>query len=217
MCGVVVLAGMMLSSCAGVPARPADSAEAPPASSPSVPDQLYRETGTAAWRGKEMQGRTAASGEVFDMDGLSAAHRTLPFGTIVRVTNLDNLKSVKVKISDRGPFTKARVLDLSYGAARELGFVAQGTARVRIETNDAVRGAASYSVMAAVFTEEENARLLKERLNRMFEVVTILPFETNVARVWRVRVGSYSSEERAEQIAKRLMLEGLEPVVVRKD
>lgn len=177
----------------------------------------YRETGVAGWYGKEFQGKKTASGKVFDMEGLSAAHRTLPLGTVVRVTNLDNLKNIDVKIIDRGPFVKNRILDLSYGAARELGFLESGTARVKVETLKPVRGAARYTVEAAAFTEEENARLLKERLSKKFELVYIVQTETSIARLYHVRIGSYTAEERAKQIAGKLMLEGLEPVVLLKD
>jgi rare lipoprotein A len=217
-------------ACAGrvVPlAAPAATAPAPVAAPAAVPvsvpvpvtkpKEMYRETGMAAWYGKDLHGKKTASGEVFDMYGLSAAHRTLPLGTVIHVTNLDNFKSIQVKINDRGPFFKSRFLDLSYGAAKALGFVAQGTARVRIETLDAVRGPVQYTVQAAVFTEEENARVLKERLDTKFEMVSIVPFETNSARFYRVQVGAYASENRAEHVAGKLMLEGLEPIVVRKD
>ena len=196
------------------PAPPVAAAEPAPA---PVPEQIYRETGFAAWYGKELHGKRTANGEAFDMNALSAAHRTLPLGTSLRVTNLDNFKSITVKITDRGPLARSRVLDLSYGAARELGFVSQGTARVRIETLETVRDPAVYTVQAANFTEEENAKLLKERLSKKFETVSIVTSETNLARFYRVRVGSYTSEERAEQVAGKLMLEGLEPVVMRKD
>ncbi len=216
----------LLAACAGREVPPTPVAAIAPSPVPvSVPVPLqrpvqeanYRETGIAAWYGKELHGKQTANGEVFDMYGLSAAHRTLPLGTLVRVTNLDNFKSITVRINDRGPFLKSRFLDLSYGAAKELGFVSQGTARVKIETVEAVRDPAQYTVQAAVFTEEENARMLKERLNTRFGVVSIVPFETNIARFYRVQVGTYASEDRAEQAARKLTLEGLEPVVVRKD
>jgi rare lipoprotein A len=185
--------------------------------SPPVKDWIYRETGVAAWHGKDLQGKRTASGETFDMNALSAAHRTLPLGTSLRVTNLENLKSIIVRITDRGPLEKSRVLDLSYGAARELDFVSLGTARVRIETQETAHEAAVYTVMAANFTEKENAKFLKERLSRKFEAVSIVTYETNLVKFYQVRVGSYASEERAEQGAGKLMLEGLEPVVMRKD
>jgi rare lipoprotein A len=223
----------LISACAGrevpsvtpiaiVPSRAEATAAVPPSEPlPAVsvlkPKDIYRETGIAAWYGEDLQGKRTASGEVFDMYGLSAAHRTLPLGTIVSVTNLDNFKSVTVRINDRGPFLKSRILDLSYGAAKALGFVAQGTARIRIETLDAVNGPAKYTVQAAVFLEEENARMLKERLDTKFEAVSIVPFETNSAMFYRVRVGAYASEEHADHVARKMMLEGLEPIVMRKD
>lgn len=223
----LLLSLALLVACAGrqVPPTPvAAVAQSPvevsvpvPVPVPPVQEAKYRETGIASWYGKELHGKLTANGEIFDMYGLSAAHRILPLGTLVRVINLDNFKSITVKINDRGPFHKSRFLDLSYGAAKELGFVSQGTARVKIETVEAVRDPAQYTVQAAVFTEEENARMLKERLNTRFGVVSIIPFETNMARFYRVQVGTYSSEEHAEQAARKLTLEGLEPVVVRKD
>ncbi len=89
--------------------------------------------GYASYYGKEFHGKKTASGEIFDMYQLTAAHRTLPLGTICRVTNLDNQKSVIVKINDRGPFVEGRILDLSYGAAKALGGLSKGIIPVRIE------------------------------------------------------------------------------------
>ena len=89
--------------------------------------------GRASWYGKEFHGKKTASGEVFNMFAYTAAHRRLPFGTKVRVTNLENGKSVVVKINDRGPFIKGRIIDLSYAAAKKIDLVKMGVARVRIE------------------------------------------------------------------------------------
>jgi rare lipoprotein A len=182
-----------------------------------VPGRIYRETGVAAWHGEESNGKKKARNEVFDREMIAAAHRTLPLGTLVRVTNLKNSKSINVTITERGPFIKSRILDLSYGVAKELDFIAHGIARVKIETVDEVRDPGPYTVQAAVYTEEENAKLLKYRLSKRFELVFIVPLETNITRLYCVRVGSYASEERAEQIADKLKVEGLEPVVLRKD
>ncbi len=105
----------------------------PPAQAAPAPPIGYSETGVASWYGPEFQGRRTASGEIFDMHALTAAHRTLPFGSIVRVTRLDTGAEVVVRINDRGPFAKGRILDLSYAAALKLDLVRSGTARVRIE------------------------------------------------------------------------------------
>jgi rare lipoprotein A len=93
----------------------------------------YRETGKASWYGQSFHGRRTASGESFDRHELTGAHRTLPFGTVVKVTNLGNGRSALVRINDRGPFAGNRIIDLSYAAAREIGMAGRGVAKVRVE------------------------------------------------------------------------------------
>jgi rare lipoprotein A len=87
----------------------------------------------ASWYGHELQGNLTASGEIYDLNGLTAAHQTLPFGTILRVTNLANWKSILLRVNDRGPHLARRVLDVSWAAAKSLEFIDAGTARVRVE------------------------------------------------------------------------------------
>ena len=96
----------------------------------------FSQTGAASWYGRQFHGRKTASGETFDMNGLTAAHRTLPLNCYIRVTNKENGKSVVVKVNDRGPFHGNRVLDLSYGAAKRLGVTNAGVAKVSIERVD---------------------------------------------------------------------------------
>jgi rare lipoprotein A len=110
------------------------SAESSSASS-AKPDGKadFRQVGTASWYGPGFHGKKTASGERFDQNKLTAAHRSLPLDTVVKVTNLDNGKAVKVSINDRGPYAGKRVIDLSRAAARELDMTDDGTARVRIE------------------------------------------------------------------------------------
>jgi rare lipoprotein A len=103
-----------------------------PAASPASIERHHAETGQASWYGKAHHGERTASGEPFDIHALTAAHRTLPFGTIVRVTDLRSKRSVTVRINDRGPFRRDRIIDLSYEAARRLGVVSRGTARVKV-------------------------------------------------------------------------------------
>jgi len=91
------------------------------------------EKGIASWYGKKYHGRLTANGERYDMHKMTAAHRTFPFGTVVEVTNLENGRKARVRINDRGPFVKGRIIDLSYKAARELEMVESGVVRVRIE------------------------------------------------------------------------------------
>jgi rare lipoprotein A len=92
----------------------------------------YSEKGTASWYGGKYHGRLTANGERYDMHAMTAAHRTLPFGVVVEVVNLENGRKTRVRINDRGPFKKGRIIDLSYAAARKLGMVRQGLARVKI-------------------------------------------------------------------------------------
>ncbi|KGT48732.1 MULTISPECIES: septal ring lytic transglycosylase RlpA family protein [Acinetobacter] len=96
----------------------------------------FTQTGTASWYGRQFHGRKTASGETFDMNAMTAAHRSLPLNCFIRVTNKNNGKSVVVKVNDRGPFHGNRVLDLSYGAAKRLGITNSGTAKVSIERVD---------------------------------------------------------------------------------
>lgn len=93
----------------------------------------FAQSGWASWYGRQFHGRTTANGEKFNMHGMTAAHKTLPLGCIIRVTNKSNGKSVVVKVNDRGPFVGDRVLDLSYGASKALGFTDKGLTKVHIE------------------------------------------------------------------------------------
>jgi rare lipoprotein A (peptidoglycan hydrolase) len=122
-----LLAGVLFSAaCAGKPA---------PASAPTAPRVQIggKETGLASWYGPDFHGNRTANGERYNMFALTAAHRTLPFGTLVKVRNLENHREVTVRINDRGPFVDRRIIDLSYGAARAIGLSRGGTAKVRIE------------------------------------------------------------------------------------
>jgi rare lipoprotein A len=128
--GVFMLASVVASGCAqvgsayyGITGSPMNCAEA----------RDYTATGTASWYGKTHQGHRTASGAPFDMNGMTAAHRTLPFGTKIRVTNTKNGRSVVLTINDRGPFIKGRLLDVSYRAAQELQFVRAGLTTARID------------------------------------------------------------------------------------
>jgi len=120
-----------LVGCTASPKFRRDEAGRPPAR--QAPSGEPYQIGFASYYGSEFHGRRTSSGEVYDMNALTAAHNTLPLGTIIKVTNLSNHRSVLVKVNDRGPFKPGRILDLSFGAARQLGMVRNGTARVRIE------------------------------------------------------------------------------------
>ncbi len=218
--GAAIVLIVMAASCAGtvdVMPEPGSSPAKAVAAATASTAAAFRQVGTASWYGKDLHGKRTASGEIFDMYGLSAAHRTLPFGSMIRVTNLGNNKDIAIRVNDRGPFIKSRVIDLSYGAARELGFAAEGTAQVVIERLDELPGTTPFTVHAARYVEEENARLLKERLSAKFAIISIIPGVTNLGTLYHVEVGVYATEEKAELVAGRVTQEGLEPVVIRKD
>jgi len=119
-----MLAAILATGCAG---------PRPLLGSAADPTEHRHQTGVASYYAREHDGLRTASGERYDMDEMTAAHRTLPFGTRVRVTNLENGRHVVVRINDRGPFRRGRVVDVSYAAARKLGLVRSGLARVRLE------------------------------------------------------------------------------------
>ncbi len=176
------------------------------------------EFGIASWYGQEFHGRPTSSREVFNMNDMTAAHRTLAFGTHVMVTNLDNDRSVVVRINDRGPFVRGRIIDLSYAAARVLGVVGTGTARVRVETLGGFREPALESagiwLQVGAFTVQESAYALKKRLDRSYRGVTVKTFKTTNATYYRVRVRA--APESADALASRLAGEGLPVIVIRE-
>src|SRR5215813_9288778 len=135
-----LILAVVVTGCATDRATPPLSAPPRAAVPPAPPrprapgTEEFEQTGTASWYGRQHHGKLTASGEPYDMNDLTAAHRTLPLGTRVRVTNLDNGRSVEVRINDRGPFVGNRLIDLSYAAARRLGAIGAGVFRVGLKT-----------------------------------------------------------------------------------
>ncbi len=172
------------------------------------PGAGYVETGIASWYGPGFHGQKTSSLEIYNMHDLTAAHPTLPFGTMVLVTNLDNGRNVIVRINDRGPFVKNRIIDLSYAAASMLGMVGRGTARVRIEAvgyKPPERG--EYLVQLGSFTLMENARKLYEELKKEFPEAFISPLEMNGKIYYRVRIRAQNETE-ARKLAQKLAARG---------
>ncbi|MBN2408463.1 MAG: septal ring lytic transglycosylase RlpA family protein [Candidatus Aminicenantes bacterium] len=168
------------------------------------------QTGVASWYGEEFHGRRTSSREIYDMNDLTAAHNTLPFGTMAMVTNLNNGQSVVVRINDRGPFVKNRVIDLSYAAARAVDMVGTGTAPVRIEVLSGVSPPMSdlrYFVQAGSFIHRENAVQLRRELSSEFPSIAVTSFRTPFHVYYRVRIRA-DTREAATAIARRLSLLG---------
>jgi peptidoglycan lytic transglycosylase len=186
--------------------------------SPAVvaPTPGHPQNGIASWYGPGFHGQPTSSGAIYDQHALTAAHPKLPLGTRARVTNLENGKSVEVLINDRGPFAKSRVIDLSYAAAREIGMIGPGTARVRIDVVTRPANGAShvaYCVQVGAFSEEEKAHALRTRLASHYDDVYVSPVQARPDRMYRVRVGPYAERRRAETCAATLAELGLPAVV----
>lgn len=181
-----------------------------------APTPGHPQSGIASWYGPGFHGQQTSSGAIYDQHAMTAAHPTLPLGTRARVTNLDTGKSCEVLINDRGPFAKGRVIDLSYAAARQLGMVGPGTARVRIDVVARPPNGAShvtYCVQVGAFSEEDKARALRARLAPRYDDVYISAVQTRPERMYRVRVGPYAERNRAETRAVELSQLGLPAVV----
>ena len=196
--------------------------------------QAYVEEGMASWYGGNddgFAGRPTASGEIFDPEQYTCAHRTLPLGSFVEVENLENRKRTVLRVNDRGPFIKGRILDLSKKGAQDLGFIGQGTSRVRLRSVDAMglptaldlngNQADPFVVQVASLSDPKNIEVLTRELENTFGVVTLQSAVTRSGlSVKRVRVGSFTSrgdaEQAAEQIAKLLKDRGVEPFITRQ-
>jgi rare lipoprotein A len=168
----------------------------------------YSEDGIASWYGPDFHGKQTANGERYDMYAMTAAHKVLPFGTMVRVTSLENGKSVVVRINDRGPFVENRIIDLSKSAGEQLAMLEKGTMRVRIETLGNVSGLQNgelqgkFYVQVGAFGKESNAQGLTRTLNdRKFKTRSYYAAQVNM---WRVQVGPYNTLSSAVYSAESL-------------
>jgi rare lipoprotein A len=167
------------------------------------------EEGIASWYGHPYHGRQAADGEIYDMEKMVAAHRTLPFHTWVRVYNLDNDKTIDLRIIDRGPFIAGRIIDVSHAAAQTLAMIGPGTAHVRIQVIESPKNpeAARFAVQVGAYREKSTAERIKKQMAGRYGTATVVP-RPGSPSTWRVLVGDERSEEGAEGLAGRIRLEG---------
>jgi len=198
---LVVLSGCHKKHARGVPPPP-------PAPGGFVPYPGYTETGIASWYGHPYHGRPAADGEIYDMEKLVAAHRTMPFNTWVRVENLNNGKSVDVRIIDRGPFIDGRIIDLSHAAAKAIDMAVSGTAMVRVVVIRAPESvpAALFAVQVGAFREHASAEKTRAEMAARFGLAQIMERRENPG-VWRVMVGAETSLEAANALLSRISQE----------
>jgi rare lipoprotein A len=199
---------------------PSEPSGAPPGveRQPAVPGE-YVEQGVASWYGDPFNGRRTSNGEIYDMHAFTAAHRTLPFNAVVRVTNLRNGKQTEVRITDRGPFVANRVIDLSYSAAQAIDMVGPGTAPVRLEM---VSGAnpqiGFFGVQVGAFQSQDNAERFRAQLAPRYPNVSVAQYDSPNGPFYRVRVGRLPSQDAAQQLAGQLRAnEQLTTFVVRLD
>ena len=180
-------------SASNSPATTSPAAEAEPGAivSPSA-RIIYTETGWASWYGPSYHKRKAANGEVYDMNGMTAAHRTLPLNSIARVTNLKTGHSELLRITDRGPFVNNRIIDLSRTAALKLDVFRPGTAQVKIEVLQSpvpIDRGGRWCVQIGAFKKADDATALKGKLSQRYHAAKILQFTSPIGEDWlRVRV-----------------------------
>lgn len=186
------------------PAKPPETeeelADIPPDTKP-----LLVETGIASWYGAPYHNRRGSNGEIYDMHAMTAAHRTLPLGSIVRVTDPETGAAAIVRITDRGPFIEGRVIDLSQAAAKKIGLMQKGIAPVRLEvlkTPQPIEAGGRWAVQIGAFQSEESARDLAGHLSRRYQTAKVLTFNSPTGDWWvRVRVKD-DLRERAQEVTR---------------
>lgn len=192
---------------------------------PLKDNQGFTEKGIASWYGTKFHGRRTSSGEAYDMFAMTAAHKTLPLPTYVKVTNLDNNKQVTVKVNDRGPFHEGRIIDLSYAAAIKLGIDKAGTGNVAIEAitpgvvsaqveiKPVIQKISDDSVFVQVgaYRDQSNAQSVQMKLSKADIHSEINPVTINARkRIYRVRVGPFREEKAANRVVRSLHEMGLD-------
>jgi rare lipoprotein A len=213
------------------PAPPLPSASAPPASPATIADTpadadfvashsvIYREEGLASWYGPPYDKRRGANGEIFDKDALTAAHRTLPMNSLIRVTNLSTGQAAILRITDRGPFVHDRMLDLSLASAKAIGVWRPGVAKVRIEVFAApsqLDTGGRWCVQVGAFKDERAAFKLRDQLTRKYHTANVIEFTGPTGHWVRIRPQG-DDKGRAVEIARDLEPSEGEAYLVRLD
>ncbi|MBN1472618.1 MAG: septal ring lytic transglycosylase RlpA family protein [Syntrophaceae bacterium] len=190
-----------------------------------VPDAKdFHERGIASWYGEDFHGKKTSNGEIYDMYDMTAAHKTLPLGTHVRVINLDNDRETQVRINDRGPFVQGRIIDLSYEAAKRIGVVGPGTAKVeiialgkelepgsgRIVPVDYYSG--NFTFQVGAFIDKRNAERLLAKLDKKYQNVHMMIYERGDEVFYRVRVGKCQTLDSAAKFSDVLKKDGFADV-----
>ncbi len=181
----------------------------------------FHQVGIASWYGEKFHGRKTSNGEIYNMYGMTAAHKTLPMGTWVLVENLENHRKIKVRINDRGPFVRGRIIDLTRTGAKKLGMLGAGTAKVRITAlGQATAYAAkthvpvsfrpvdywkgNFTVQVGAFKDRNNAQRYRQKLSRTYINAHIVAHEDYRGRFYRVRIGRFSNLMDAQSFVENL-------------
>lgn len=181
----------------------------------------FTEKGRASWYGKKFHGRKTANGEVYNMYAMTAAHKTLPLGTTVKVRNLDNNREIVVRINDRGPFVRGRIIDLSYTGAKKLGVIGPGTAPVEVTALARTSGgkgeqalapvdfsSGNFTIQVGAFQNLANAENLRDKLSKVYGSAHISKYDRGDVVFYRVRAGRYNTVEKAEKYENILISKG---------
>jgi rare lipoprotein A len=188
----------------------------------------FRQNGIASWYGRDFHGKKTSNGEIYNMYAMTAAHKTLPLGTHVRVNNLENNRSAVVRINDRGPFVRGRIIDLSYAAAADIGIVDSGTARVEVvalgkptstggtapayTAQDYSHG--NFTFQVGAFVNRENAERQKRQLEQKYKNAHITVYDRGDQIFYRVRVGRFTTLEEAIQNEELLIQDGFPDAIL---
>jgi rare lipoprotein A len=173
--------------------------------------------GYASWYGDPYHGRRTSNGEIYNKNDMTAAHRTLPFDTLVNVKNLENGRKVNVRINDRGPFVKDRIIDLSLAAARQIDMVSPGTAKVSLDVMWVVTNPFPWTIQVASLRQKDNAEKLQRRLQKYYSPVAIKKLNSKEGPYFRVLVGEYNNQQLASAALKQLNSMDYDGLIVRLD
>ncbi len=160
------------------------------------------QTGVASWYGHPFDGRLTANGEIYDMEKMTAAHRTFPFGTVLRVDDLDNGQTIKVRINDRGPFVQGRIIDLSHAAAQTISMAGIANVRLRVISTPPTRGAEVFAVQVKTFSQRSEADSLRVQMEREYGTARLVFRDRD--QTWSVLVGLQPTMESANSLALQL-------------
>ena len=231
---IFVCVALLMSACS----TSAPRTHTPPPSQPGYPkpykvlgkwyqplphSEGFRQSGLASWYGRDFHGKKTSNGETYNMYAMTAAHKTLPLGTYVRVHNLENNRSTVVRINDRGPFVRGRIIDLSYAGAKDIGIVGPGTARVEVvalgRRDHSAAGSPSayiqddyyhgnFTFQVGAFLNRENAERQKRALAQKYKNAHITVYDRGDKIFYRVRVGRFTTLEEAVRHEQILIRDG---------